>query len=200
MYDISRIERVQALSLLQIPEHCCPVFASRGTERSVRRDCHCIQVPAGVESKIVEKLRFRGIFRPIARAFCCYSNSECTHPVCPMRFVWSLQLERAHTLTSLSQPADTMTGADGDGENRTHDTHSVCPCNLSRKSTRYRDIHLIFLETLQQTFDTNVYYESLRLCQSTGLTAHGIPSLRTIFGEGLERKRGRLIKRALPLG
>lgn len=48
-----------------------------------------------------------------------------THPVCPIRLVCNLQLDRAQTLTSLSHPADTMTGADGEGENRTHETHSV---------------------------------------------------------------------------
>ena len=30
-------------------------------------------------------------------------------------------------MTSLSQPADTMIGLAGAGENRTHDTHSECP-------------------------------------------------------------------------
>ena len=33
-----------------------------------------------------------------------------------------------HTLTSLSQPALTITGFEGFGLNRTHETHSVCPC------------------------------------------------------------------------
>lgn len=62
-----------------------------------------------------------------------------------MRLVCSLQLERAQTFTSLSHPAETITGADGEGENRTHDTHSVWPyrpvqreLNIVAKEARVR--------------------------------------------------------------
>merc|ERR1712226_1815738 len=49
-----------------------------------------------------------------------------TTPVCPTRFVRSLQLLRFHTLTSLSQPEETMSGIFADGENATELTQSVC--------------------------------------------------------------------------
>merc|ERR1719359_272841 len=49
-----------------------------------------------------------------------------TTPVCPTRFVRSLQLLRFHTLTSLSQPADTMRGIFAEGEKPTLLTQSVC--------------------------------------------------------------------------
>lgn len=53
------------------------------------------------------------------------TDGRTPHPVWPIRLVCSLQLDRAQTFTSLSHPADTITGADGEGENRTHETHSV---------------------------------------------------------------------------
>merc|ERR1719198_666905 len=49
-----------------------------------------------------------------------------TTPVWPTRFVFSLQLLRFHTFTSLSQPDDTMSGILADGENTTLLTQSVC--------------------------------------------------------------------------
>ena len=52
------------------------------------------------------------------------------YPLWPSRLVLNLQLERDHTLTTLSQPADTMTGAATEGENLTHDTHSECPSSV----------------------------------------------------------------------
>merc|ERR1719436_642267 len=51
---------------------------------------------------------------------------EYTTPVCPTRLVRSLQLLRFHTFTSLSQPADTMSGILADGEKTTQLTQSVC--------------------------------------------------------------------------
>ena len=45
----------------------------------------------------------------------------------PTRLVRSLQLVRFHTLTSLSQPHETIKGLAADGEKRTHETHSVWP-------------------------------------------------------------------------
>merc|ERR1712000_576503 len=41
--------------------------------------------------------------------------------------VWSLQVESSQTLTSLSQPEETMTGFWGLGLKRTQETHSVWP-------------------------------------------------------------------------
>merc|ERR1719444_508332 len=49
-----------------------------------------------------------------------------TTPVCPTRLVRSLQSVRFHTLTSLSQPADTISGILADGEKATLLTQSVC--------------------------------------------------------------------------
>ena len=49
------------------------------------------------------------------------------YPLCPSRLVLNLQLARDQTLTTLSQPAETMTGAVTEGENLTHETHSVWP-------------------------------------------------------------------------
>ena len=49
------------------------------------------------------------------------------YPVCPTKSLRSLQLVKFQTLTRRSHPADTMRGNDCAGENRTHDTHSVCP-------------------------------------------------------------------------
>merc|ERR1719201_2718731 len=48
-------------------------------------------------------------------------------PVCPTRLVRSLQFVRFQTLTSLSQPHETMRGLAAEGEKRTHETHSVWP-------------------------------------------------------------------------
>merc|ERR1712180_468466 len=47
-----------------------------------------------------------------------------------MWLVLSLQLARFHTLTVLSQPADTMMGFSVLGEKRTHDTQSVWPSSV----------------------------------------------------------------------
>merc|ERR1719504_88816 len=44
-----------------------------------------------------------------------------------MRLVRSLQFESFQTLTRLSQPHVTIIGPIGDGENRTHETHSEWP-------------------------------------------------------------------------
>merc|ERR1719454_1752796 len=49
-----------------------------------------------------------------------------TTPVCPTRFVRSLQLLRFHTFTNLSQPADTMRGIFAEGEKTTELIQSVC--------------------------------------------------------------------------
>merc|ERR1719329_1637805 len=49
-----------------------------------------------------------------------------TTPVWPTKLVRSLQLLRFQTLTSLSQPADTMRGILADGEKPTLLTQSVC--------------------------------------------------------------------------
>ena len=49
------------------------------------------------------------------------------YPVCPTKSFRSLQLVKFHTLTSLSHPELTISGTDCEGENRTHDTHAVCP-------------------------------------------------------------------------
>merc|ERR1719311_1752187 len=49
-----------------------------------------------------------------------------TTPVWPTRLVRSMQLLRFHTFTSLSQPADTMSGIFAEGENTTQLTQSVC--------------------------------------------------------------------------
>merc|ERR1719311_2021478 len=49
-----------------------------------------------------------------------------TTPVCPTRLVRNMQLLRFHTLTSLSQPADTMSGIFAEGEKTTQLTQSVC--------------------------------------------------------------------------
>merc|ERR1719183_2096746 len=44
-----------------------------------------------------------------------------------MRLVRSLQLERFHTFTSLSQPPDTIRGWEALGEKETQETHSPWP-------------------------------------------------------------------------
>merc|ERR1712050_826893 len=49
-----------------------------------------------------------------------------TTPVCPTRLVRSLQLLRFQTFTSLSQPAETMSGIFAEGEKMTQLTQSVC--------------------------------------------------------------------------
>lgn len=49
------------------------------------------------------------------------------YPVWPTSLVRSLQLLRFHTLTTLSQPHETMRGLLADGEKRTQLTHSVWP-------------------------------------------------------------------------
>merc|ERR1712232_1342500 len=49
-----------------------------------------------------------------------------TTPVWPTRIVRSLQLVKFHTLTSLSQPAETISGIFADGENTTTLPQSVC--------------------------------------------------------------------------
>merc|ERR1719439_121617 len=49
-----------------------------------------------------------------------------TTPVWPTKLVRSLQLLRFHTFTSLSQPAETMSGILADGEKPTQLTQSVC--------------------------------------------------------------------------
>merc|ERR1740127_111379 len=49
-----------------------------------------------------------------------------TTPVCPTRFVRSLQLLKFQTFTSLSQPADTIRGIFAEGEKPTLLTQSVC--------------------------------------------------------------------------
>lgn len=49
------------------------------------------------------------------------------YPVCPTRSLRSLQLVKFQTLTKRSHPAETMRGTDCEGENLTHETHSVCP-------------------------------------------------------------------------
>merc|ERR1719231_847394 len=54
-----------------------------------------------------------------------------TTPVWPARLVRSLQSLRFQTLTSLPQPAETMSGVFADGENATLLTQSVCT-SLSR--------------------------------------------------------------------
>merc|ERR1719217_1080622 len=51
---------------------------------------------------------------------------EYTTPVWPTRLVRSLQLLRFQTLTSLSQPAETMSGIFAEGEKPTQLTQSVC--------------------------------------------------------------------------
>merc|ERR1719487_1008141 len=51
---------------------------------------------------------------------------EYTTPVCPTRFVRNLQLLKFHTFTSLSQPAETISGILADGEKPTQLTQSVC--------------------------------------------------------------------------
>merc|ERR1719188_2734580 len=47
-------------------------------------------------------------------------------PVCPTRFVRSLQLLKFQTFTSLSQPAETMSGIFAEGEKTTQLTQSLC--------------------------------------------------------------------------
>merc|ERR1719188_2356154 len=47
-------------------------------------------------------------------------------PVCPTRLVRSLQLLKFQTFTSLSQPADTMSGILAEGEKTTQLTQSAC--------------------------------------------------------------------------
>merc|ERR1719401_1341063 len=49
-----------------------------------------------------------------------------TTPVCPTKFVRSLQLLKFQTFTSLSHPADTMSGILAEGEKTTQLTQSVC--------------------------------------------------------------------------
>merc|ERR1719311_1424122 len=49
-----------------------------------------------------------------------------TTPVWPTKLVRSLQLLKFHTFTSLSQPAETMSGIFADGEKPTELTQSVC--------------------------------------------------------------------------
>merc|ERR1719152_908751 len=49
-----------------------------------------------------------------------------TTPACPTRLVRSLQLLKFQTLTSLSQPAETMSGIFADGEKTTQLAQSVC--------------------------------------------------------------------------
>merc|ERR1719414_2243910 len=49
-----------------------------------------------------------------------------TTPKCPTRFVRSLQLLRFQTFTSLSHPADTMSGILAEGEKTTQLAQSVC--------------------------------------------------------------------------
>merc|ERR1711904_57434 len=49
------------------------------------------------------------------------------YPVWPTRLVRSLQLDSCHTLTSLSQPPDTMSGWEALGEKDTHETHLEWP-------------------------------------------------------------------------
>merc|ERR1719305_673577 len=51
-------------------------------------------------------------------------------PLCPARLSRSLQLFRFHTLTSLSQPAETMSGCLADGEKRTQLTQSECASSV----------------------------------------------------------------------
>merc|ERR1719217_1374077 len=51
---------------------------------------------------------------------------EYTTPVWPTRLVRSLQLLKFQTFTSLSQPAETMSGIFADGEKPTQLTQSVC--------------------------------------------------------------------------
>merc|ERR1719382_729466 len=49
-----------------------------------------------------------------------------TTPVCPTRFVRSLQSVSPQTFTSLSQPAETISGSLAEGEKTTLLTQSVC--------------------------------------------------------------------------
>merc|ERR1711904_221024 len=49
------------------------------------------------------------------------------YPVWPTRLVRSLQLDSCHTLTSLSQPPDTMSGWEALGEKATERTSLSCP-------------------------------------------------------------------------
>ena len=44
-------------------------------------------------------------------------------------FNYSWTIYMWYTLTSLSHPEETITGFWGRGENRTHETHSECPCS-----------------------------------------------------------------------
>jgi len=54
-----------------------------------------------------------------------------TYPVCPTRLVWILNnFVRVHTLTILSQPADTTIGLRGLGENLTQETQSECASSI----------------------------------------------------------------------
>merc|ERR1711920_960189 len=46
-------------------------------------------------------------------------------PVCPAKFVFSLQLFKFQTLISLSQPQETINGFFAEGENRTQEIQSV---------------------------------------------------------------------------
>merc|ERR1711988_1966683 len=51
---------------------------------------------------------------------------EYTTPVWPTRLVRNLQLLKFHTFTSLSHPAETMSGIFAEGEKPTQLTQSVC--------------------------------------------------------------------------
>jgi len=53
--------------------------------------------------------------------------TQLRYPAWPARLLRSLQLARLHTLTVLSQPQETMSGLEADGEKRTQLTHSVWP-------------------------------------------------------------------------
>merc|ERR1719336_2271674 len=53
------------------------------------------------------------------------TETEYTTPVCPTRFVRSLQSVRFQTLTSLSQPAETMSGIFAEGEKTTLEIQSL---------------------------------------------------------------------------
>lgn len=52
------------------------------------------------------------------------------YPLWPKWSYWSLQLVRFQTLTTRSQPQETMIGLAVDGENRTHDTQLVWPSSV----------------------------------------------------------------------
>src|SRR3954451_25225734 len=52
-----------------------------------------------------------------------------------------------HTLTSLSQPEETITGFWGLGENRTHETHSVWPFSVMVNLQSPRVFHSLMLRS-----------------------------------------------------